>query len=54
MVWEIMVQCFFIASSLTGKSHFISINNKKEIEGINQGTFSNIVWANQLQTITIV
>jgi hypothetical protein len=49
-----MMKGFFISSSLAGKCHFISINDEKKIEGINQGTFSDIIWPHQLKTITVV
>jgi hypothetical protein len=45
---------FFITFTLTTERHLLAVNNKKEIQGIDQRGFSNIVWTHQLNGITIV
>jgi hypothetical protein len=45
---------FFITFTLAAERHFLAINNKKKIKGVDQGTLTDIIRSDQLDRITIV
>ena len=42
-----------LETAVATKLHFISINNKKEIQGIDNRTFTHIIGSHQLQGINV-
>ena len=49
-----MIECGFVSRSVSTERHFSPVNYEQEIKCVNQRTFPDIVWSDDLKRIAVV